>query len=158
MALLLIQPLLAGGHLPGVSILHSRRVHRWTGFGLVFLVIVHIAGLWVTSPPDVVDALFFRSPTPFSAWGVVAMWALFISAFMVTFRRRLRLRPQAWRLGHMICALVIVAGSVGHAALVEGAMEVATKSGLAILIIIATVKVVAASRAWTFGSHLRARR
>ena len=43
-------------------------------------VIVHVAGLWLTSPPDVIDVLLFRSPTPFSAWGAIAMWAVFAAA------------------------------------------------------------------------------
>jgi hypothetical protein len=71
MTLLLVQPLLAGGLLPGMSMLRSRRIHRATGALLVLAVLIHVAGLWITSPPDVIDALLFRSPTPFSAWGVV---------------------------------------------------------------------------------------
>jgi len=66
LGLLLIQPLLIGNHLPGLSAYRSRRVHRWTGAGLVMAVLIHVGGLWVTSPPDVIDALLLRSPTPFS--------------------------------------------------------------------------------------------
>ena len=29
-------------------------------------VVIHVAGLWITSPPDMIDALLFTSPTPFS--------------------------------------------------------------------------------------------
>jgi hypothetical protein len=75
MGLLLLQPLLAGGYLPGLGTRVGRLAHRRVGVALVAAVVLHVAGLWITSPPDVVDALLFRSPTPFSAWGVVAMWA-----------------------------------------------------------------------------------
>src|SRR3954449_6491861 len=55
LALMLVQPLLAGGPLPGLSGFRGRRVHRWTGGALVFAVLVHVAGLWITSPPDMID-------------------------------------------------------------------------------------------------------
>lgn len=73
LALLLMQPLLAAGLLPGLPLPHSRAVHRLIGGALVVAVIAHVATLWLTSPPDVVDALLQRSPTPFSVWGIVAM-------------------------------------------------------------------------------------
>lgn len=75
LALMMFQPLLIGDFLPGFSLYHARRVHFWTGALLVAAVVAHVAGLWITSPPDVIDALLFISPTPFSAWGVIAMWA-----------------------------------------------------------------------------------
>ena len=65
---------------------------------LVVAVVIHVAALWITSPPDVVDALLFASPTPFSAWGVIAMWAVFAAALLAALRRRLRLRPRTWRI------------------------------------------------------------
>jgi hypothetical protein len=99
LALLLVQPLLAGGYLPGLTGRVGRRAHGWVGAALVAAVVVHVAALWVTSPPDVVDALLFRSPTWFSAWGVVAMWAVFATAVLAAIRRRRRLRPSVWRGG-----------------------------------------------------------
>ena len=57
MALVLFQPLLAGGYLPGLPTRRGRRVHRWIGAALVMAIVVHVGGLWLTSPPDVVDAL-----------------------------------------------------------------------------------------------------
>ncbi|MEM8628405.1 MAG: ferric reductase, partial [Pseudomonadota bacterium] len=66
MSVLLLQPLLAMGVLPGLMGMKGRRLHRWTGATLVGLIVVHLAGLWITSPPDVVDALLFASPTPFT--------------------------------------------------------------------------------------------
>ena len=75
-------------------------------------VVIHVGGLWFTSPPDMIDALLFRSPTPFSPFGVIAMWAIFAVALLAAFRRRLR--PRTWRIAHMLLAIVIVAGSVVH--------------------------------------------
>ncbi len=148
MALLLMQPLLAGGYLPGLSTLLSRRLHRWTGITLVSAVVIHVVGLWITSPPDVVDALLFVSPTPFSAWGVIAMWAVFGAALLAVFRRRLRLRFLTWRLCHVTLAAVTVIGSVVHALLIEGTMETVTKVGLCLLVLAATAKAVSDMRIW----------
>ena len=120
MGLLLAQPLLAAGFLPGLTVYRRRRAHRWIGAALVAAIVVHVAGLWITSPPDVIDALLFRSPTPFSAWGVIAMWACFAAALFAALRRRLRLRWRIWRLGHVICVAVTVIGSTIHALLIEG--------------------------------------
>jgi predicted ferric reductase len=143
LALMLVQPLLAGGYLPGLPALRGRRVHRVVGGGLVLAVVVHLAALWITSPPDVVDVLLFASPTPFSVWGVIAMWAVFASALLAVLRRRLRLSPKAWRLAHTALAAVIVIGSVAHALLIEGTMETLSKVALCVLVVAATVKVVA---------------
>ncbi len=149
MALILFQPLLAGGYLPGLPARRGRRVHRWVGGALVASVAIHVAGLWLTSPPDVIDALLFVSPTPFSVWGVTAMWALFATALLATFRRRLSLRPKSWRLAHTALAAVIVPGSVVHAMLIEGTMGTASKAALCALAVAATVKVLADLRVWT---------
>lgn len=154
LALLLIQPLLAGGYLPGLPALKGRRVHRLVGGVLVAAVILHVAGLWVTSPPDVIDALLFRSPTPFSFWGVVAMWAVFASALVAAFRQRWRFHLQAWRLTHTVLAVVIVVGSIVHALLIEGTMETVSKAVLCVLVFAATLKAIADLRGWT----IRARR
>lgn len=110
LGLVLVQPLLMGGYLPGLSGIRGRHAHHWIGGALVAAVIIHVGGLWITSPPDMMDALLFESPTPFSPFGVIAMWAIFAVAFLAALRRRLRLRPRTWRLAHMILAVVIVAG------------------------------------------------
>ncbi|EAV44275.1 hypothetical protein SIAM614_03915 [Roseibium aggregatum IAM 12614] len=148
MVLLLLQPLLAGGYLPGVSGLRGRRLHLWTGILLVSAIILHVGGLWITSPPDVIDALLFRSPTPFSAWGVIAMWAVFAAAFLAAFRWSLALSPRLWRRLHTLLAMVIVAGSVVHALLIEGTMETYSKAALCALAVAATVKVIVDLRIW----------
>lgn len=148
MALVLLQPLLAGGYLPGMTARRGRRVHLWVGVGLVAAVVLHVAGLWMTSPPDVIDALLFLSPTPFSAWGVVAMWALFAAALLAAIRRPFRVQARLWRLGHTALAVVVVIGSVVHAMLIEGTMGEWSKAALCALALLATVKVVADLRSW----------
>lgn len=139
LGLMLVQPLLAGGYFPGLSAWRGRRAHRCIGGALVAAIAIHVAGLWITSPPDMLDALSFTSPTPFSPFGVIAMWAILAVALLALFRRRLRL--QTWRIAHMSLAAVIVAGSVVHGLLVEGAMETVSKAALCALVLGATVKV-----------------
>ncbi|MFW2542883.1 ferric reductase-like transmembrane domain-containing protein [Primorskyibacter sp. 2E107] len=140
MAGLLVQPLLAGGVMPGLSLRGARRVHRVMGGFLVVAVVAHVGGLWITSPPDVIDALLFASPSPFSAWGVIAMWALFATALLAAFRGRLLFRT--WRFGHVVLAVVIAAGTVIHAVQIEGTMETVSKAVLCALILAATLKVI----------------
>lgn len=148
MALLLLQPLLAGGYLPGLVGRRGRVAHAWVGGGLVAATAIHVIALWATSPPDVIDVLLFRSPTPFSVWGVVAMWLVFIAAALAALRRRLRLRPAVWRLLHTSFAVVIVVSSVVHALLIEGTMETTSKVALCVLALTATAKVIVDVRPW----------
>ncbi|ASP19268.1 ferric reductase like transmembrane component [Antarctobacter heliothermus] len=146
MALLLVQPLLAGGYLPGLPARRGRRVHRIVGAGLVLAVIVHVAGLWITSPPDVIDVLLFRSPTPFSLWGVIAMWGVFAAAFLSLVRRRLGVR--VWRIAHTSVVGIVVATSAVHAILIQGTMGTVSKTVLCVLAIVATGKVIIDLKAW----------
>ena len=148
LGLMLVQPLLIGGHLPGLSAYRARHLHRWVGGLLVVAVLIHVGGLWITSAPDVIDALLFESPTPFSAWGVIAMWAVFGVALLAALRRPLRLSPRTWRIGHSVLAVMIVVGSVVHGLLIEGAMETFSKVALCALVLAATVKVMADLRVW----------
>ena len=139
LGLLLVQPVLIAGYLPGLAGYRGRRVHHWVGGALVVALLVHIGGLWITSPPDMMDALTFTSPTPFSPFGVVAMWAIFAVALLAAFRRRMGLRP--WRVVHMSFAVVIVGCSVVHVLLVEGTMETISKAALCALVVAAAIKV-----------------
>jgi predicted ferric reductase len=143
---MLVQPLLIGGYLPGLPGRIGRRVHHWIGGALVVAVVIHVGGLWITSPPDMIDALLFSSPTPFSPFGVIAMWAIFAVALLATFRRRLRLRT--WRIAHTLLAIVIVVGSAAHAILIEGTMETVSKAALCALVLAAAIKVIADLRVW----------
>ena len=137
---LLLQPLLIAGVLPGLRGRQGREVHRFVGIGFLAAVLVHVIGLWITSPPDVVDALLFVSPTPFSAWGVIAMWAALASGLLAVTWRRLRIRPRIWRRAHLSLAVLIISGTVVHALLIEGTMESVTKAALCFLIVAATGK------------------
>lgn len=148
LALLLVQPLLVGGPLPGSGGRRGRRLHAWTGAALVVAVAVHVGGLWLTSPPDVVDALLFRSPTPFAVWGVAAMWAVAAAAVLAALRRRIGFRAALWRLCHVAAAAVVVVGTVVHALLIEGTMETASKAVLCALVLAASVRAFRAARPW----------
>jgi len=141
MGVMLVQPMLIGGYLPALSGRTGRRAHHWIGGALVVAVVIHVGGLWITSPPDMIDALLFASPTPFSPFGVIAMWAIFAVALLAAFRRRLGLRT--WRIAHMVLAAVIVVGSVVHGVLIEGAMETVSKAALCALVLGAAIKVMA---------------
>src|SRR6187397_1669495 len=112
LGLMLVQPLLIGGYLPGLQAYRGRRAHLWIGGALAVAVAIHVGGLWITSPPDMIDALTVTSPTPFSPFGVIAMWAIFAVAVLAAFRRRLGLRT--WRIAHMSLAVIIIVGSVVH--------------------------------------------
>jgi hypothetical protein len=148
LAFTLVQPLLIGGYLPALSGYRARRAHHWIGGALVAAVVVHVGGLWITSPPDMIDALLFVSPTPFSPWGVIAMWAIFAVALLAAFRRRLGLAPRTWRLCHMILAVVIAVGSVVHGLLIEGTMETMSKMAFCALVLAATIKAMVDRRVW----------
>jgi len=151
LALLMFQPLLAAGLLPGLPAYRGRRVHRWIGAAIVGAVVVHVGGLWVTSPPDVVDVLLFRSPAPFSPWGAVALWAVLAAGALAAFRTTLALRPRTWRKLHTCAAIVAVIGTVGHALLIEGTMETVSKTILCVLALAATAKGIVTLRIWSPG-------
>lgn len=146
MTVMVFQPLLAVTDLPGVSRQRARRVHRWVGLWVLALVGAHVAGLWLTSPPDVIDVLLFRSPTPFSVWGVLAMWALALSAGLAAMGPPLR--PRLWRILHTALFLVIMVGTVVHVLLIEGTMETVSKSVLCVVLIWVTVGAVLRRRVW----------
>lgn len=155
LGLVLVQPLLIGGYLPGLSAYRGRRAHHWIGGALVLAVVIHVAGLWITSPPDMIDALTFSSPTPFSPFGVTAMWAIFAVALLALLRRRLGLRLRTWRIIHIPLAIVIVAGSVAHCLLIEGTMETISKVALCALVLAATVKAMVDLQLWRKRRTLR---
>jgi predicted ferric reductase len=146
LGLILVQPLLTGGYLPGLPSYRGRRAHHWIGGALVVAVVVHVGGLWITSPPDMIDALLLTSPTPFSPFGVIAMWAIFTVALLAALRRRLG--PRKWRIAHMVLAVVIVVGTVAHGMLIEGTMETVSKAALCALVLAATIKVMVDLRVW----------
>ncbi len=153
LGLMLAQPLLVAGIMPGLERFKGPRVHRVVGVLLVLAIVVHVVGLWIFSPPDVVDALLLRSPTPFSVWGVLAMWAVFAAALLAVLRRRLRLR--VWRMGHSGLVSIAVVGTVLHTILIQGTMESITKFVLCGLVLGALALVLARLRPWQKGARPR---
>lgn len=138
LALLLIQPLLGSRYLPGLSPLQQRLWHRRIGVAILACVALHVAGLYLASPEDVRDALLLVAPTPFSVYGVTAMWGVVLTAILVVLRRRLGLDYSAWRLVHNGVAMIVVVATVVHAVQIEGAMEPASKWFLCIAVLLAT--------------------
>ena len=155
LGLLLLQPVLIGGLVPGLSGPKARAWHRIVGSLVAGAVVVHVGALWVTSPPDVIDALLLDSPTPFSVWGVTAMWAIFMVALLAALRRPLRLHPRTWRIVHTVLAVVIVASSIAHAILIEGTMETYSKVALCALLLAATAKILVDFWGWLVRKKLR---
>lgn len=149
LGLMLLQPMLAAGLLPGLKGFAGRRVHRWTGTALVAAVLVHVGGLWITSPPDVIDALTFTSPTPFAPWGVIAMWAVFGAAALALMRRRLRL--MTWRRGHTALISLAVLGTIIHVVLIEGTMGQVSKVLLCVVVGLALMAALLRLKPWTTG-------
>ena len=148
LALMLFQPLLIAGDLPGISSQRSRQVHRVIGITLVVAVLVHVGALWITSPPDVIDVLLLRSPTPFAIWGVAAMWALFATALLLAVRARLSVPLRVWRVAHTALAVVVVIGTVVHAVLIEGTMGTASKVVLCAAVLLAVARAILDRKAW----------
>ena len=119
-------------------------------------VVIHVGGLWITSPPDMIDALLFTSPTPFSPFGVIAMWAIFaVGAFggtapaPGTAAAHLAHCPHAARDRHRRRRPWL------HGILIEGAMETVSKAALCALVLAATIKVMADLRVWRKRATLR---
>ena len=138
LSLLFLQPLLPAGYLAGSKGPAGRRWHRRVGVAIVLAVALHVGGLYVTNPPDTIDALLLVSPTPFSVYGVTAMWGVVATAILVLLRRWLGLRYSVWRLIHNGLAAIVVVATVIHALQIEGAMEPGSKSMLCIAVVIAT--------------------
>src|SRR4051794_41969917 len=74
LGLLLVQPLLIAGYLPGLSAYRARRAHHWTGGVLVTAVGVPLGGVWVAKPPGMLGAPALTPPTPVFPLRVVALW------------------------------------------------------------------------------------
>jgi hypothetical protein len=146
LCLMLAQPLLIAGLLPGLCGRRGRVLHRATGALLVAAVILHVAGLWATSPPDVIDALTFTSPAPFSGWGVIAMWAAFAAAGLAVARGRVGLR--VFRRAHAALVVLAVLGTVVHAWLIVGTMGAASKAALSAAVLAATAWAIATRGIW----------
>nr|WP_226898626.1 ferric reductase [Mangrovicoccus algicola] len=131
LSLLLLQPLLASNRMPGLSPRQARRLHRLGGAVLAGAVGLHVGGLWITSPPDMIDALLFAAPAAFSLWGVLAFWLLAAAVILAALRHRAGLRSRRW---HSRLACAAAGGSIVHAMLVQGLMEPVSKTLLCLCV------------------------
>ncbi|QDY71661.1 ferric reductase-like transmembrane domain-containing protein [Qingshengfaniella alkalisoli] len=143
LSLMLVQPLLPAGYLPLPMQISERRVHLWIGRAIVICVALHIGGLFITSPADTLDALLLVAPTPFSVYGIIAMWGIVATVFLVLLRTRFRMRPLHWKRLHNMLALIVVAATVLHAVQIEGTMERVSKWLLCMAVLVATVTAMA---------------
>lgn len=142
LALLLVQPLLAAGYLPGAHTMRQRRWHRWTGGFMFVAVAVHIIGLYLTSPDDMTDAMLLVAPTPFSVYGVIGFWSIVLTAILVAVRRHSGLSNLAWSIAHNLLAVIVVGASVVHALMIDGAMGSLSKRVLCICVLLVTMVVI----------------
>jgi predicted ferric reductase len=138
LSLLLVQPLLAIGYLTSVSLIKQRRWHQWSGTLLVVSIALHIAALYITSPDDITDALLLRSATPFSVYGVIALWGVLLIAMLVAFRSKIKIPIKRWKTIHAIIAAISVVASIIHALWIQGAMGAVSKWVLCGTIVFAT--------------------
>lgn len=143
LVLLVAQPLLVIDAVPGVP---GRRGHVWVGGVLVLAVLIHVGALWITSPPDVIDVLLFRSPTPFGIWGAAALWAVFAVTALGIFRQHV---PQRiWRVAHTGAATIIVFATALHAWLIKGTMGLWSKGAIVLIVILVFMLCLKKRRIW----------
>ena len=142
LVLLLVQPLLAAGLLPGVRQPHARKWHQRLGVAITLAVLLHVGGLYLTSPMDAMDALLLVSPTPFSVYGVIAMWGFLLTLVFVAVRRRIGLSAKAWRMAHTGMVGVVVGATLAHVMLIEGTMGAMSKLVLSVCVALALAGVV----------------
>lgn len=141
LGLLLLQALLAARLLPALPWAKARRWHRWLGSALALAIALHVGGLYLSSPADVIDALLLRAPTLFSLYGVIALWAALLLALVAAMRLRLPLSYGKWRIVHSSLAVIVVLTTVPHALLIEGTMGLLSKWLLSIAVLLATAAV-----------------
>lgn len=146
MALLLLQALLSRPSPNFLSAAPARRWHRITGITITVLVLAHVGGLYIVSPPDTLDALMLRAPTLFSLFGVLGLWACLLTAGLAATRRRLHMRPTMWKRLHQGLASVLAIATVIHAVQIDGAMEPISKILLGATIIAVTAWVALSRR------------
>ena len=146
--LLMVQPLLVGRDLAKPRPLERKRIHALFGGLLVLALLLHVAGLWITSPPDMIDALLLRSPTPFSLWGVIGFWVILGVALLGASRKALKLRFKTWRMLHGSLALIAIISSIAHALLIEGTMGDISKVILCLFVLGATLRTLLTLKIW----------
>jgi predicted ferric reductase len=115
---------LAVGALAVQPWLTRRRVpaHVRVGGIVAALVAVHLVALLVEDPDDALYSMSLDGPTR-ARMALFATVLLAVVTLLGVLRRRLRWSPATWRFVHgSLAALVVVLG-VGHALLIDGALE-----------------------------------
>lgn len=74
------------------------------------------------------------------------MWALFTGGLLAGIRKLIG--PRSWRLGHSLAAIVMIAGTVIHTWLIQGAMEDLTKAGLCVIVLAAGARALQQRKVW----------
>lgn len=133
LSIFVLQPLLSTNHLP-LHPIQTRRLHRIVGTSVLILAIMHVAGLYLTSPPDVIDALLLRAPTLFSVFGVVAMWGIILTVLIAKLRRTLP--ANIWRATHRTLSTLVIFATLIHALQIQGMMEPITKWIISIAVLL----------------------
>ena len=97
-------------------------VHVRVGGIVAVLVALHVVALFVEDPDD---ALFSMSPDgPTRArMALFATVLLVVVTLLGVLRRRLRWSPATWRFLHGSLAVLVVVLGVGHAVLIQGALD-----------------------------------
>ncbi|MBC7460896.1 MAG: ferric reductase-like transmembrane domain-containing protein [Thermoleophilia bacterium] len=95
------------------------RLHRLMGYGVLLLLAIHI-GVFVVHDPKQFVSWLLPIHGPFKAQaGWVAAVALVAIAATSTWRRKLRLSYEHWRLVHILLGIALVVGGATHALLVS---------------------------------------
>lgn len=142
LSVMLLQPALIVGWLHDKD-RTARRLHKWVGISLLALTLLHVGGLYVTSPADTLDALTLASPTPFSIYGVAALAGVLCLSISPMFRQRLRRKLHIWRRAHSVLAVAVAVSTAIHAVQIQGAMENISKILLCVAVVTAAAWVMA---------------
>lgn len=104
--------------------LTRRRVgaHIRLGGIVAVLVAVHVLALVVESPDDALYSMSLDGPTR-ARMALFATVLLAVVTLLGLLRRRLRLAPPTWRFLHGSLAGLVVVLGVGHAVLIQGALD-----------------------------------
>lgn len=115
-SLFVLQPLVSGrwGSITAAFGLRSvLSLHRQAGTAALLLVIGHVVALMVDDPGRL-ELLDPRDAPLRARAGMVAIVAMLALAATSVWRQRLRMNYERWRLVHISCAAVVIAGSFVH--------------------------------------------
>ncbi|MDF2979453.1 MAG: Ferric reductase like transrane component [Actinomycetospora sp.] len=97
-------------------------VHVRVGGIVTVLVVLHVVALLVEDPDDALYSMSPDGPTR-ARMALIATLLLGVVTLLGVLRRRLRWSPATWRFVHgSLAALVVVLG-VGHAVVIQGALD-----------------------------------